>query len=235
MTGKTYFPNGLREFCNRQLQYGQTRDGTGYLRILSFGDFAGHGDDIRALDSALDVVLSQSGLRALIVDVRLAFGGDDRLGLAIASRLTDSEYLAYSIQARADPVAGNRWTEPAPVAVRPGRRPRFTGPIVELIGPVTMSAAETFTQALMGRVPKVMRIGEETQGVFCDPLERHLPNGWTFALPNAIYRTADGLSFDVRGIPPHIRVAVYADSDIAEGRDAPMAAALQAIGVRAIE
>ena len=55
-----------------------------------------------------------------------------------------------------------------------------------------MSAAETFTLALVDRTPHVTRIGENTQGVFCDLLERHLPNGWTFELPNAVYRSSNG-------------------------------------------
>lgn len=81
-----------------------------------------------------------------------------------------------------------------------------------------MSGAETFIQALMGR-QQVTRIGENTQGVFCDVLDRHLPNGWTFGLPNAVYRTAQGKAFDVQGIPPDIEVPVFNDVDVAAGRD----------------
>lgn len=54
---------------------------------------------------------------------------------------------------------------------------------------VTTSAAEILVQALLGR-GGVTRIGEPTQGVFCDVLGRRLPNGWNFGLPNALYRTA---------------------------------------------
>jgi C-terminal processing protease CtpA/Prc len=89
-----------------------------------------------------------------------------------------------------------------------------------------MSAAETFTQALMERNPHVTRIGEHTQGVFCDSLERRLPNGWSFALPNAVYRTRDQKAFDVLGIPPDVSVPVFADVDVSAGRDPAMAAAL---------
>ena len=164
-----------------------------------------------------------------MIDVRLAFGGDDHLGVAIAARLTKTEYLAYAIQARADPVERDEWTTTDPVMVRPGSRQGFLGPVVELIGPVTMSAAEAFTQALIGRSPHVIRIGENTQGVFCDSLGRHLPNGWTFDLPNAVYRTAEGTAFDVQGIPPDIRAPVYADDDVAAGRDPAMAQALRVL------
>jgi len=36
--------------------------------------------------------------------------------------------------------------------------------------------------ALMGRTPRVIRIGENTQGIFSTVLSRRLPNGWTIYL-----------------------------------------------------
>ncbi len=146
--------------------------------------------------------------------------------MAIASRLTRERYLAYSIQARADAADREKWSEPDHVFVEPSRRAVFTGPVVVLTGPVTMSAAETFVQALMGRTPRVTRIGESTQGVFCDPLERRLPNGWSFGFPNAVYRTAGGEAFDAKGIPPDIAAPVFDEASVAAGRDPAMDAAV---------
>ena len=103
--------------------------------------------------------------------------------------------------------------------MRKSARPSFHGPVVELIGPFTISAGETTTQALMGRTPKVLRIGENTQGVFSDVLGRRLPNGWDFGLPNEVFRSPDGKTFDGPGIPPDITVPVFADEDLAAGRD----------------
>ena len=99
--------------------------------------------------------------------------------------------------------------------------------MVELIGPLTTSAGETFTQALMRRSPHIVRIGENTQGVFSDVLGRQLPNGRRFGLPNEIHRTADGTIFDLVGIPPNIEVPVLADADLAAGKDPAMASALE--------
>jgi C-terminal processing protease CtpA/Prc len=209
-------------------------DGIGYLRILGFGDY-GHGGyeaDVRALNCGLDQIFAERRLRGLVIDLRLSFRGDDRLGLAIAGRLSGSEYMAYAIQARSDPDVPNRYTPPEPVIVRPGKEPIFSGPVVALIGPITMSAAETFTQAMMGRTPRVVLIGENTQGVSCDVLGRHLPNGWNFGLPNAVYRTQEGSAFDVLGIPPEIPIPVFRDDDIAAGRDPAMDAALQSLTSR---
>jgi hypothetical protein len=230
VTDSAYLHGSIRKFCNDQIQYGHIDKTTGYLRFLSFDSYSKHGGfaaGLAALHSALDEVFADSTLEALVIDVRLSFGGDDRYGVAIASRLAKTEYLAYAIQARADPVERDRWTTAEPVFVRPSSRPRFLGRVVELIGPITMSAAETFTQALMGRTPHVTRIGESTQGVFCDVLERRLPNGWTFALPNAVFRTEEGEAFDVRGIPPDIGAPVFADDDVTAGRDPGMAAAVR--------
>ena len=84
-------------------------------------------------------------------------------------------------------------------------RPGFQGPVVEFIGPLTISAGETFTQALMGRTPHITRIGENTQGVFSDVLGRRLPNGWSFALPNEVYRTPEGTAFDEPAFRPTSR------------------------------
>jgi C-terminal processing protease CtpA/Prc len=100
--------------------------------------------------------------------------------------------------------------------------------VIELTGPLTISAGETFTQALMGRQPKVLRVGESTQGVFSDMLVRRLPNGWSFSLQNEVYRTAEGRTFDGPGIPPDIEVPVFPEADLRQGRDG----ALERIGAR---
>ena len=232
VTDRAYLHGSLRKFCNGQVQFAHIDDATGYIRILAFGGYSKRGGFTKGsavLDAALDEIFSDSSLEALVIDTRLSFGGDDRYGLAIASRLATKDYLAYTKHARADPVEHDKWTPGDPVVVRPSLRPGFRGPIVELIGPITMSAAETFTQALMGRTPHVTRIGENTQGVFSDVLDRRLPNGWTFGLPNEIYRTAEGIAFDVQGIPPDISVPVFADEDVVLGRDPGMAKALQTL------
>lgn len=231
ITDRRYLHGSVASACRGEWQYGMAGNGIGYLRIFGFGDYGrgGYNADVRALNRALDRILGDRALRSLIIDLRLSFGGDDRLGLAIAARLTATEYMAYAIQARSDSVAPNLYTPAQSVMVRPGNPPVFSGPVAVLIGPITMSAAETFTQALMERMPRVVRIGENTQGVFCDVLGRHLPNGWNFGLPNAVYRTSDGLAFDVTGIPPDITVPVFRDEDLAAGRDPAMDAAIQSL------
>ena len=230
ITDLAYFKTPLLKFCNGNLQYGHVDGNIGYLRILRFSHYAeqrGFAAGLVALQSALDQIFSDAKLKALIIDVRLNSGGDDPYGLEIASRLATKEYLAYTKQARADAEDRNKWTPGDKSIVRPSSRPSFHGPVVELIGPHTISAGETFTQALMGRTPHVVRIGENTQGVFSDVLGRSLPNGWSFGLPNEVFRTPEGKIFDGTGIPPDIEVPVFASSDVATRRDPAMSKALE--------
>src|SRR5215470_11155502 len=230
VTDRAYLQAPLRKWCNDQVQYAHVNETTGYLRILSFSGYSkerGFANGLTALQTALDEIFSDPKLKALVIDVRINFGGDDPYGLEIASRLATADYLAYTKVARADPVDRNKWTPEDPSMVHPSTRPGFRGPVVELTGPLTISAGETFTQALMGRSPHIVRIGENTQGVFSDVLGRKLPNGWRLGLPNEIYRTTDGTAFDGPGIPPDINVEVFAPADVAAGRDPGIAKALE--------
>lgn len=235
VTERAYLQGPLRKFCNGQIEYGHIDPATGYLRIISFSGYTKRGDfasGSAALQSALDEIFSDSALRALVIDVRVNFGGADPYGLDIASRLATGDYLAYTKQARSDPADHNKWTARDPSVVRPSSRPSFHGPVVELTGPLTISAGETFTQALLGRTPRVQRIGENTQGVFSDVLGRRLPNGWIFSLPNEVYLTPEEKAFDGLGIPPDIEVPVFAAADLKAGKDPSLARALQILAAR---
>lgn len=228
----------IRKWCNDQVQFAWLSDSVGYLRLLSFSDYTDDGtvaSGLPALEAALDTIFARQAvdrMRALVLDVRLNSGGSDAYVIAVTSRLVARNHVAYSKQARRDPADPTKWTPLQPLTVSPSDRPSFRGPIVELIGPQTVSGGETFTQALMTRMPKVVRVGENTQGVFSDMLERQLPNGWRFALPNEVFRTADGKTFDITGIPPDVPVAVYPDDEVATGRDGALAKALEILGVR---
>lgn len=145
-----------------------------------------------------------------------------------ASRLTAVEYVAYSKQARSDPGDPARWSDEQPSVVKPSSRPSFHGPVALLTGIHSVSAAETFTQALLKREPRVVRIGEHTQGVFSDVLGRRLPNGWRFGLPNERFVT-DGRNYDGPGIAPDIPVPVFPKSDLDPERDAALEKALEVL------
>ncbi|MFJ6751228.1 S41 family peptidase [Streptomyces sp. NPDC091266] len=221
----------LRHWAGGKLSYADLPGRIGYFRVTQFAGYTEKGDyagDVAELDRALDAVFTKArthgpaALRGLIVDLRLNGGGADPLGLRIASRLTDRPYPAYTKRARNDPHDPGKFTAPQPIRVAPHRGPAYTGPLTVLTGRLTISAGETFTQALMERTPAPVRIGENTQGVFSDTLGRTLPNGWSFALPNEEFLTSDGRTFDGAGIPPAIRTPVFTEGELTAHRDSAL-------------
>ncbi|HKQ04732.1 MAG TPA: S41 family peptidase [Blastocatellia bacterium] len=225
-----YLEDKLRSWCNGHVRYARLKGGAGYLRIDAFADYAkGSFDEgALALDAALDEIMKDvQGLRGLVIDVRINGGGADPYGVQIAGRLTDKAYVAFVKRARNDAQNPESWTPPQPSTARPSDRPRFLKRVVELIGPDTVSAGETFTMALMGRQPHITRIGENTQGVYSDVLVRQLPNGWRFGLPNEVFLTEQGKHFEATGVPPEIRVLVFPKADLEAGRDTALEKALE--------
>jgi hypothetical protein len=235
VTDKNYLRSPLQSWCNGQVQYALLDGNVGYVRIKSFNGYGqepGFESGLVALEQALDTIFADAAKwPGLVIDVRINGGGADPYGLAIASRLATGEYLAYSKEARSDPADPRKWTAAQPSRVRPSDRPGFKGRVIELTGIHSVSAAETFTQALLNREPKVTRVGENTQGVFSDVLGRKLPNGWGFGLPNERFVT-DGKSYDGPGIPPDVAVPVFPKSDLDAGRDGAIEKALELLGVR---
>ncbi|KUL33943.1 peptidase S41 [Streptomyces sp. NRRL F-4489] len=231
----------LRRWAEGKLSYADLPGRIGYFRITQFAGYTkdgGYAEDTAELDRALDAVFTPArtrgpgALRGLIVDVRLNGGGSDALGLRVAARLTGRPYLAYRKRVRNDPRDPAAFTRPEPVTVRPHPGPAYTGPIAVLTGRLTISAGETFTQALMGRSPAPVRIGENTQGVFSDILDRALPNGWRFGLPDEEFLTAGGRTFDGAGIPPDVRAPVFPAADLAARRDSALARARELLAAR---
>ncbi|HMG33239.1 MAG TPA: S41 family peptidase [Blastocatellia bacterium] len=226
-----YLESKLRDFCNGHLRYARLKGGAGYVRIDAFAGYVsklGFDEGARALEGALDEIMQDAqGLKGLVIDVRINGGGADPYGIQIASRLTSKAYVGFVKRARNDAQNPESWTAPQPSLVRVSDRPRFLGPVIELIGPDTVSAGETFTMALMGRLPQVVRIGENTQGVYSDVLVRRLPNGWRFGLPNEVFLTEQGKHFEASGVPPDTRIPVFQKTDLDAGRDSALEKAIE--------
>ncbi|MGW7821712.1 S41 family peptidase [Streptomyces puniciscabiei] len=227
------------DFGAGRITYADLPGRLGYLRISGFGGYAGEDAPYTAeqaeLDRALNAVLTPSRterLKGLVIDLRVNGGGSDSLGIRIAERLTDTPYTAYAKRARNDPADPGRHTRPEPVPVVPADAPRYTGPVAVLTGGSTVSAGETFTQALMDRPGPTVRIGQPTQGVFSDVLERTLPDGLRFGLPNEEYLTRAGRTFDGTGIPPQLTEPVFTEEEFAEHRDSAFDRAVNLLGGR---
>ncbi|OIK02761.1 S41 family peptidase [Streptomyces monashensis] len=215
-----------QDFGAGRITYADLPGDLGYLRLSGFGGYAGKDAPYTAeqaeLDRALNTVLDAGRtkrLKGLVIDLRVNGGGADSLGIRIAQRLTDTPYTAYAKRARNDPADPARHTRPEPVPVVPADAPRYTGPVAVLTGGSTVSAGETFTQALIDRPGPTVRIGQATQGVFSDVMERCLPDGLAFTLPNEEYLTRTGRTFDGTGIPPQLTEPVFTEEEFAKNRD----------------
>ncbi|MDQ0688642.1 hypothetical protein QFZ56_007605 [Streptomyces achromogenes] len=226
----------LQDFASGRITYADLPGGQGYLRISGFGGYADDGAPYAAqlaeLDRTLDTVLSQERtqrLKGLVIDVRINGGGFDALGIHIAERLTDTSYLAYSKRARNNPADPTRHTRPQRAYVTPAQGPRYTGPVAVLTGGSTVSAGETFTQALMDRPGGMVRIGQPTQGVFSDVMPRKLPNGMSAWLPNEEFLTRSARTFDGTGIPPHLTEPVFTKEEFDKKRDSAFDRALNVL------
>ncbi|WP_328333086.1 S41 family peptidase [Kribbella sp. NBC_00382] len=225
-------------YANDRIGYADLPGRIGYLRIIAFlgyGNVPDYNAERATLNATLDQILTKqrtSGpakLRGLIVDLRINGGGSDQLALDLASRLTSKPFFAYAKRARNNPTDASAFTAPQPLFVQPSERTKYTGPIAMLTGGSQMSAGETFTQAMINRVPRPIRIGENTQGVFSDTLQRTLPNGWEYILPNEEFRTRDWKTFDGPGIPPDIHTPVFTAAEINGQRDSAFATALKVL------
>lgn len=224
-----YVDGKLRSYCNDVIKFGMLAGEIGYLRMTAFEGYAsdgGYEENSRSLEAALDGIFKLK-MKGLIIDVRMNLGGADPFALAIASRLTGEKYLAFSKVARNNLSGPLHLTEPQPSFVEVSPRPGFRGKVILLIGPDTISGGEGFTMALMGREPHVTTVGENTQGVFSDVFGHRLPNGWYFGVPNELYVTKDGKSFDRVGISPDVRIPVFPASDLEKGRDGALEKAIE--------
>ena len=226
-----YLQTPITTYLDEAIAFGMLPDDIGYLRINRFADYVPNSDfwdGMAELNEVLDDIFAQP-MQGLVIDIRANTGGADLYGLAVASRLTDSRYHAYTISARNDPTEATAFTAGQPIYVTPVERPGFDGPVVLLTSRYTVSAAETFTMALIKRPTPATHIGENTQGVFSVVLVNILPNGWWYGLQNERFLTEDGISFEGDGIPPAISQPVFSQTDLTQGTDSALTAALESL------
>jgi len=147
-----YIKGGLRDYCNKQLQFGMLANSIGYLRVHSFARYSSDSEFVKqldALESALDDIFKNSNrLTGLVIDVRINPGGSDVFGISIASRLASQNYLAYSKVARNNIHDPNHRTAPQRIIVHVSKRPSFHGPVALLTGPDSNSGGSGIKVAL---------------------------------------------------------------------------------------
>lgn len=229
----------IKTFADGKIAYADLPGGRGYLRITGFEGYDTDDnlfpENSAVLTEALDSVFTQARIeawRGLVIDVRYNSGGDDQLGLQVAGRLTDTPYTAYSKQARNNPYDPTGHGRLRVVTVTPDAGPRYTGPVRLLTSDLTVSAGETFTEAMLGRTPAPSRVGTATQGVFADDMGRKLPNGWSFTVGNEDYSAPGGQNYEDAGIPPTIQTPVFTQDDLAQHRDPALDTPWTELGAR---
>ena len=181
---------------------GRWDDGIGYIGIDGWE--AGQRE---AVEAAFEALWRLHDARAIVVDVRLNGGGDEELAKAFAGCFVDEPVL-YARHRFVDPMAGGAMGAVRERRLEPStRRPRFTGPVAVLAGPVCMSSNEAFV--LMAKAsPRVTVVGARTQGSSGSPKAHDLGNGVTLWLPSWQAMTPEGEAFEGVGIAPDIEVGV---------------------------
>jgi len=228
-------PRFLKEFNNRKLEkqfeqlvsktlrdndFGELKDSTdlllfsrnkslGYLLITEF-----EGVRAKKLDEALDKVLAlMDGTKGLIIDIRLNPGGTDQCVYQIASRFADKKRVGHH---RKTKTGADGFSELKTRYLNP-HGDTYLKPIILLTHDASFSGADVFAM-VMTELPQVTLVGEPTNGIFSNMLEKKLPNGWKYTLSFQVYYSADMTCYEGKGIPVDIPMKNMR-SDLEKGED----------------
>ncbi len=203
-------------------------DGFVYFRLPSFGS--------DKIVDEFDEAFKRSDpaqIRGMILDLRLNNGGNSHNAYKIISKLIDSEIEADRWKTRKYLPAyrswGNpeEWFEKKPRKIFPSEGPVYTGPLVVLIGPHTVSAAEDFVVPL-DYANRALLIGSKTAGTTGNPLTVSLPGGGVFRVCTKRDSYPDGKEFVGFGIDPDITVEPT-QLDIYKGWDPALEKAIEVL------
>jgi hypothetical protein len=217
---REYIEGGLTGTPGGRITYGRLVGGFGYLHIRDFTGAGWAGDIDRALSSLADVP-------GLVLDVRGNGGGTDKLMNPIAGRFADRKRHFETVYFRAGP-AHDDFHEGIEHFIEPLGERRFTGPTMLLTNRRVFSAGEAFVSAL-SVLPHVTVVGDTTGGGAGNPINRELPNGWSFRVPRSKSLTASGLNYEGVGLPPDVPVQID-EADVAAGRDSILERAMALLG-----
>jgi hypothetical protein len=211
----SYLADAERATASGRIFFARLKDGTGYVRIPSF-EGEGWGGEIVSALTALGTP------PALVVDIRDNGGGNESVGIDVASHFYD-QTREYRVSQYRNGRSHSDFTSPSRMSVSPSL-PHYAGPVALITNRFNGSSAEDFT-LMMRVVPTVVVVGDTTLGVGSNPLRIGLSNGWTYRVPQSKQSTPDGFVYNWRGLPPAVAVA-WADADTAAGKEPYLEAAL---------
>jgi carboxyl-terminal processing protease len=210
---------GEGEFAgNKRIQYGIVDGDVGYIALVTLAGYSrGRPNperDLRVVNDVMEEALlgfQQAGVRAVIIDLSVNYGGFDFVSRAIAERFAAERTHAYTKYAgdAENPIRTR-------VVLNPSQGTRFEGPVFVMTSNITVSAGEILTMALRA-LPNVTHVGELTRGALSDVLDRTLPNGWELSLSNEVYLDSSGAAWEGRGIQPEWKMQVFPDGDPTTG------------------
>ena len=202
-------------------------DQFGYLLVREF-----EGVNRRKLDAGLDEALgAMDGIKGLIIDIRLNPGGTTGFTYRIANSFADKRRIGHHERTKKGPgekdLGPLRTFHLQPPDAKKKRR-TFTDPIILLTHGASYSASDLFAMILR-ELPHVKIIGEPTNGIFFNMLERKLPNGWKYTLSFQVNYTAKMVCLETKGVPVHVEV-LNQRADLEKGIDPVVTKALEMLG-----
>ena len=210
----------------------QLIDSIGYVYYKSFED--------EVSESIFNYVISrytsrvENGdttiVKGLIIDVRDNGGGSLSNVNTMVSRFTTEKKLVHYWQYKDGP-GHNDLTERIPKFVEPKGEFQYQGPVIVLTNRSCYSATNFFVQIMKSlgnrNSDNILIMGDRTGGGGGLPINRELPNGWTYRFSSTVTTTVAGENIEL-GVDPDVRVDMT-DEDRAEGRDTILETALDTI------
>ena len=215
--------DSIKETPSRVFQYGVSPDNKwGYFRIKRF-----YGISEASLEVELDRIFDELiYTEVVILDVRTNPGGNDPTAIRIAEHFYRERTLGYFKQERNGPGYEDfSELEPYWIEPKPEDKP-FLGKVYLVTNGATSSAGDVFAMMIYQRA-NVVRVGNDTEGIFSDLYRDTLSNGWAFTLSHQRYFSATMEQFEDVGVPVEYQIENTAD-DLKLGFD-PVIRAVQQI------
>lgn len=180
--------------------YGYVTPDIGYIYIEGVSDMPGN------LRKPMENLMERfRDSRALILDVRGGWGGEDLASQFIAGHFTQDRQLFMKTRIKDGP-AENDYTDWEEWYVEPKGGIPYTRPVVVLTNRFTISAKEVFCLA-MRKLPHVTFVGDTTAGSFSNQINRELPNGWGYSISIGQWVDEQENSYEGKGLAPGITVS----------------------------